>query len=183
LYLASPQQLRRGLFLGIGFGRILLIITCQAFLTKPALSSNKTLQMKPVLNILIALLLLPSIIGCNKDDDNAGGGDTIASVITQGKWVVHYYLNQGKDETGNYSGYVFSFGSSGSLSATVSSNTNSGTWTELIDSGKRKLVITWSGGGIPVVLLELEDDWILKSKSSTLIELTNGTDELHFKKQ
>lgn len=139
--------------------------------------------MKPIRNILVSILVLSSFIGCNKDEDNSSGGDTIASVITQGKWVIHYYLNQGKDETSNYSGYVFSFGNGGSLSATSLSNTTSGSWSELLDSGKTKLIINWNGGGIPVVLLELEEHWVLKSKSSTLIELTNGPDELHFKKQ
>lgn len=136
-------------------------------------------KLKSIWTIGIAVLALA---GCSKSGSTSNPDD-IASVITQGKWVIHYYLNQGKDETGNYAGYVFSFGNAGALSATVSSNTNAGTWTELVDSGKRKLVISWTGGGIPVVLLELEDDWILKSKSSTLIELTNGTDELHFMKQ
>jgi hypothetical protein len=136
-------------------------------------------KLKSIWTIGITVIALA---GCSKSG-STGNPDDIASVITQGRWVIHYYLNQGKDETGNYAGYVFSFGNAGALSATVSSNTNAGTWTELVDSGKRKLVISWAGGGIPVVLLELEDDWILKSKSSTLIELTNGTDELHFMKQ
>src|SRR6185436_13032 len=114
---------------------------------------------------------------------------TLTTILTQGTWTVHLYLNDGKDETNNYTGYVLTFNSNGSLQAAkTGSNTTNGTWSESTDYySKTKLILTWVGGGIPVELLEIQEDWVLKSKSSTLVQLTNtgssGTSELHLHKQ
>lgn len=122
---------------------------------------------------------------CSK---SSGGGtsDTIASVVTSGTWKVHLYMNDTKDETSKYSSYVFTFNSNGSMTAVNGAVTTTGTWTETIDSGKTKFTLKWNGGGIPVLLLQIEEDWQLKTKTATMIELTNVTgvnnDEIHFQK-
>lgn len=141
--------------------------------------------LKSMSSILIVTVLLTGI-SCSK---SSGGGttDTIASIVTQGTWKVHLFLNDTKDETANYSTYTFTFNSNGSMTAVNGGVTTNGTWTETVDSGKTKFVLKWAGGGIPVLLLQIEEDWILKSKSATMIELTDVTatnnDEIHFQKQ
>lgn len=141
------------------------------------------------LKIILPVILISIVVIAVSCSKSSGGGsaDTIASVITQGSWTIHMYLNETKDETANYSGYVFTFNSNGSVSAVKSGVTTTGTWTEVVDSGKRKFILKWNGGGIPVLLLQIEEDWVLKAKSSTLVELLNQTatnnDELHFIKQ
>ncbi len=137
---------------------------------------------------LILLLTFPLFIAtCGKSYDDPATSSTLTSIITQGTWTVHLYLNDGKDETSNYTGYVFTFNSNGSLQAAKGGNNTGGTWSEVADSGKTKLILVWVGGGIPVELLEIEEDWVLKAKSNTLVELTNtgssGTSELHLHKQ
>jgi len=138
---------------------------------------------------LLLLLILPLFFAaCSKNNDDPGSNATLTSIITQGTWVVHFYQNDGKDETSNYTGYVFTFNTNGSMGAEKAANNTAGTWSESTDSySKTKLVFTWVGGGIPVELLEIEEDWVLKAKSSTLVELTNtgssGTSELHLHKQ
>jgi len=138
---------------------------------------------------LLLLLALPLFIAaCSKSEDDPGSGDTLTSIITQGSWVVHLYQNEGKDETSNYTGYVFTFNVNGSMGAKKSGNNTAGTWSESTDYySKTKLIFTWVGGGIPVELLKIEEDWMLKAKSSTVVELTNtgstGTSELHLHKQ
>jgi len=129
------------------------------------------------------------IAACGKSNDDPGSNDTLTTILTQGTWSVHLYLNDGKDETSDYTGYVFTFNSNGSLQAAkTGNNTTSGTWSESTDYyNKTKLTLTWVGGGIPVELLEIQEDWVLKAKSSTIVELTNtgssGTSELHLHKQ
>jgi len=139
---------------------------------------------------LILILGFPLFIAaCGKSNDDPGTNDTLTTILTQGTWTVHLYLNDGKDETNNYTGYVLTFNSNGSLQAAkTGSNTTNGTWSESTDYySKTKLILTWVGGGIPVELLEIQEDWVLKSKSSTLVQLTNtgssGTSELHLHKQ
>ena len=121
-------------------------------------------------------------LACSKSESNDDNG-TVTPVITQGTWTVHYFKHNGIDKTSSLAGYTFTFNSNNSVTASKAGDNTAGTWSEIDDSGKRKLVITWVGGGIPAELLEMEDDWIVKSKSATLIELTDGADELHLHKQ
>lgn len=137
---------------------------------------------------LLLLLAFPVFMtACSKSSDDPGTNESLTSIITQGTWVVHLYKIDGKDETGNYAGYVFTFNTNGSMGAEKAGNNTAGTWSEAADSGKTKLIFTWMGGGIPSELLKIEEDWVLKSKSSTLVELTNtgssGSGELHLHKQ
>ena len=140
---------------------------------------------KSVCSLVVVMTLITGI-SCSK---SSGGGatDTIASIVTQGTWKVHLFLNDTKDETANYSAYTFTFNSNGSMTAANGGVTTNGTWSETVDSGKTKFVLKWAGGGIPVLLLQIEEDWLLKTKSATMIEFTNvsGTnnDEIHFQKQ
>ena len=142
--------------------------------------------LKSVRSILIVTILLTGI-SCSKSNGGSASNETIASIITQGSWKVHLYLNESKDETVSYSSFVFTFNSNGSMAAVNGAVTTTGSWTEAVDSGKRKFTLKWNGGGIPVLLLQIEEDWILKSKSATMIELTDVTatnnDEIHFQKQ
>ena len=138
---------------------------------------------------LILILGFPLFIdACSKSSDAPGANDTLTTILTQGTWTVHLYLNDGKDETTDFTGYVFTFNSNGSLQAAKTGNNTSGTWSESTDYyNKTKLTLAWVGGGIPIELLEIQEDWMLKAKSSTIVELTNtgssGTSELHLHKQ
>lgn len=140
---------------------------------------------KSISSILVVTVLLTGI-SCSKSSGGGSSTDTIASIVTQGTWKVHLYLNEAKDETANYSVYTFTFNSNGSMTAVNGGVTTTGTWTEALDSGKTKFTLKWNGGGIPVLLLQIEEDWVLKTKSATMIELTDVTatnnDEIHFQK-
>jgi len=139
---------------------------------------------------LISSLLLVTVVltglSCSKNN-NSTNNDSISSVITQGNWKVQQYLNETKDETTTYNPYVFTFNSNGSMYAVNGTDTTSGTWTEVLDSNKRKFMLKWNGGGIPVLLLQIEEDWVLTSKSTTMIQLMdqslNNNDVLNFQKQ
>lgn len=137
------------------------------------------------INSMVMVAILFTGLSCSKSS-SGGSSDTIASVVTSGTWKVHLYLNDSKDETSTYSSFVFTFNSNGSMTAVNGAVTTTGTWTESVDSGKRKFTLKWNGGGIPVLLLQIEEDWILKTKSATMIELTNvsatNNDEIHFQK-
>lgn len=133
-------------------------------------------------NISWAILVVGIAIGCGKSGTDAG--NNLSSVISVGSWTIHFYSNKGIDDTADFSGYTFVFNGNGTLTATKGSATTVGTWAEVKESGKTKLVIAWTGAGIPAALTELDEDWMATSITSTLIQLTHtgssGTSELHF---
>lgn len=139
--------------------------------------------MKKLVPVVLAVIALTSIISCSTDDQTMNTNDI------PGLYVIHFFKNDGVDQTSNYNGYTFNFASNGSLSATKQSVLTPGTWSKFTDSGREKLQMTWTGGGVPALLLELEEDWIIKSFSSNLLVLadTSGSSgkvkELHMQKQ
>lgn len=141
--------------------------------------------MKSITLFLAVFVMILTGISCKKD--SSGADNTLSGLVVSGTWSVHLYTDNGADFTNNYSGYSFQFKSGGAMSATKAPTTTSGIWAEVEDSGKTKFILSWVGGAIPVALLEIEEDWVLTSKSSTMIELsnTNGsgvTRVLHFQK-
>jgi major membrane immunogen (membrane-anchored lipoprotein) len=139
--------------------------------------------MKPLSVILLFLAAAGLFTGCSKKNDTPA--DTVASVITQGTWKVHFYSKDGKESTATYSTYTFTFKSDGSLTATTGATTINGVWTEVVDSGKRKFTLTFVGGGIQIAMLEIQEDWLVDSKTSMMIELSNSGGSpkvLHFQK-
>ncbi len=139
--------------------------------------------MKKLVTMVIAVVSLTSLIRCSTNDQTMNSNDVV------GNWIVHQFMDDGQNKTSNYSGYVFAFSNGGALSATKSGNATAGTWSKFTDSGREKLTLSWNGGGIPVELLEIEEDWIIKSNSNGLMVLadtsgsTGKVKELHFQKQ
>lgn len=115
-------------------------------------------------NIKISLLPLALFFlffsACKKSDDTLpgpGGSVTPAS----GQWKITYFFDK-KDETSNYTGYVFDFGNTGALKASNGSQTWTGTWSSGYDDSANKFLIDFNGS-VPSALSELEEDWrILK---------------------
>ena len=122
--------------------------------------------MKKLLSIYLPLVLFSILFACSTDND------PLANVV-EGMWTVHLFTDDGQNKTSNYNGYTFNFNSNGSLTATIQSVATPGTWSKFTDSGREKLELHWMGGGIPVVLLEIEEDWILKSNVNNLMVLTD----------
>ena len=142
--------------------------------------------MKKVIFItsVIAVFLFFS---CQKDDDNITAISTtsVTNTITSGTWRITYYWDTDHDETANYNGYNFTFGSGNVLTATKSGASVTGTWTTLTDDSKTKLVIAFS---TPASLVEISDDWHVFERTDTRIKLQDvsgggsGTDLLTFEK-
>ena len=130
---------------------------------------------------LFAIFLLSLFIACSTGDDSTlPPGNSI-----EGNWAVHLFTDGGQNKTSNYSGYVFGFNGNGSVTATKAMDITPGTWSKT----SNKLSLHWTGGGIPVVLLEIEEDWVITSNNNSLMVLTdtvgNGgkVKELHFQRQ
>ncbi len=59
--------------------------------------------------------------------------ESITNNVTTGTWSITNFIDSGKNETGDFMGYGFSFNSNGSLVAENGSNTETGTWSITID--------------------------------------------------
>jgi len=152
------------------------------------------------LSIILMLAISFMSMQCSSDDDNSPNDNTVEiqdviSIASSGNWVVTYFFDTDSEETSNYSGYEFTFGASGVLTASNGTNTYTGTWSVTDDSNSSDddssdddidFNISFVS---PPDFEELSDDWDIISYSATKIELIDvsggngGTDYLTFEKQ
>lgn len=137
----------------------------------------------------IVLIVLPVFMlagfGCNNSDDDLPSNSNISQTLTSaGGWKVSYYFDKDKDETNDFSGFIFRFNADGSLESTRNGATTTGTWAITSNDGTQRLVISSGSGAKP--LSDLDDDWIITEKSDNQIKLKDDNDdhleELHFEK-
>lgn len=121
---------------------------------------------------------------CNSGTNS---GDNLSDTLTatNSVWVVGSYLDNGVDETSDFTAYEFYFETSGVVKAKTASTTDSGVWKSL--DGATKLFIEFTTN---TVLQELNDnDWKVIEITDTLIKLEadsnsgTETDTLIFNKK
>jgi len=140
---------------------------------------------KPIFTLFVLTLFL--FVSCNKDGDNTSqiSTTTVTNTIVSGTWKITYYWDADHEETTNYSGYNFVFGSGNILTAMKSGSSVTGTWTTFLDDSKTKLVLGFS---TPTSFVELSDDWHVIERTDARIKLQDisggngGTDYLTFEK-
>jgi hypothetical protein len=135
--------------------------------------------------LFISLLFLAS--SCKKVKVKS-----VDKALTSGSWKVVHFSEDGDDETNHFNGYSFSFNDDGSVVATNSSTTISGTWSLNKDNSNDD-----SSSDVDLILNfpatndfdELNDDWDIISQSDSRIELKDvsggngGSDLLTFEKK
>ncbi|MRG45805.1 hypothetical protein GFS24_11815 [Chitinophaga sp. SYP-B3965] len=114
----------------------------------------------------IALVML-LFVSCSRDD-NSPAIDPNAP--TSGTWRVTLFSERGDNETNDFNGYTFTFGSNGTAVATKNGANQNGTWS--ISSKKFNLDLgVKSDANKP--LGELTDDWKIISVGTNEIKLTD----------
>ena len=143
---------------------------------------------------LFCLALLGFSISCDSDTNNDVimlDRSEIEAAVKSGQWHVSYYFDD-KDETGDYSGYAFTFNANGTLTASNGSVSVSGAWSitdsdssdDSSDSDVDFNIFFTS----PELFEELADDWDIKKFANNKIELFDvsggdgTTDYLTFEK-
>lgn len=117
------------------------------------------------IKLIVAILALNAItVSCSRSLDNPN------NVIVDGTWKVTLFTDSGNDETSDFSGYSFTFGNNGTVTATKSGASQNGMWSTSsnkfnIDLGPK--VDTNKPLG------ELTDDWKIISSSATELKLTD----------
>lgn len=112
-------------------------------------------------------LLASALHGCssNDKDDNPPGA------VTSGSWRVSTFSERGSDETGDFSGYTFTFSAGGEARAVKGGVSKTGSWSM---SGSTRFNIDFGAKtDANKPLGELTDDWKIISISSTQIKLTD----------
>ncbi|MEE1896908.1 hypothetical protein V1389_01080 [Flavobacterium rakeshii] len=150
---------------------------------------------KHVLKLMLACTLITVLLSCSSDDDNSSvSTDTsqIVSAAQSGTWSITSFVDSGNDETNHFTGYAFTFGSNGVLTAVNGDTTVTGTWSVTTDdsnddnpSGDVDFNIAFAS---PADFVDLTDDWDIVTVTSTTISLIDvsggngGTDTLVFQK-
>ncbi|MDC7999141.1 hypothetical protein [Gilvibacter sediminis] len=148
--------------------------------------------MKTIKSSLFALLAVVALttVSCSEDDNNNNNNNAAANLLAEelrntassGTWRVSRYEDNGQNETSDYNGYSFTFGSDGMLTATNSSNTVTGTWSVTVDSSSSDSSDDDGSDdsddvdfniffASPADFEELSDDWDIVSRTDTRIEL------------
>ena len=96
--------------------------------------------------------------------------DTTQIITQQGGWKVTWYWDKDKDETTDFSGYVFHFRDTGTFDAVRNGSTTSGTWEirTSSDSSQRLVIVS---GSAAKPLSNLDDDWLILNITDNKIEL------------
>lgn len=137
--------------------------------------------------VFLCLFGMIALTSCKKNKTQ----DDIESNVQSGTWRITKFIDSGSDETANFSGYNFTFNSSGSLSTTNGTNSYDGTWSitdsNSDDDSQDDLHFNISFN-LNNYFDDLNDDWEFVSNSATMIELIDisggngGTDYLTFVK-
>lgn len=145
--------------------------------------------MKTIKLASIVIFSLLFAISCTKDNIDIA---KVKSNVQSGTWRITKFIDSGVDETNYFTGYNFTFNSSGVLNANNGTNNYNGTWS-ITDSNSNDDSPNDLDFNIYFNLtnnfLDLNDDWDFISQSSTKIELIDvsggngGTDYLTFEKK
>ena len=142
--------------------------------------------------LVASLTLLLSFTACNPDDNSATPDNPIVEQVQSGDWIITSFIDSGKDETNHFTGYTFTFGANGALTATKGSQAYTGTWSITNDdsnddnpSGDVDFNIFFN---LTNDFEDLNEDWHIISQSDDKIELIHvsggngGTDYLTFER-
>jgi hypothetical protein len=145
--------------------------------------------MKSINLAILGIFSLLLVLSCTKDNISIA---EVKSNVQTGTWRITKFIDSGKDETNYFTGYNFTFNSSGVLNANNGTNNYNGTWS-ITDSNSNDDSRNDLDFNIYFNLtnnfLDLNDDWDFISQSSTKIELIDvsggngGTDYLTFEKK
>ena len=145
--------------------------------------------------ILMALFMLNVASTCSNDDDNNSSADpsAVISTVTSGTWRITNFMEDNTNHTSDFTGYNFTFATSGAVTASNGTNTQTGVWSvtnddDDDDSNSSNDLDFNIGFSTPADFAELTEDYDIVSRTSTKIVLTHvsggggGTDFLTFEK-
>lgn len=136
------------------------------------------------LTLGLSLAFIGSSCSTSFSDSIAQINADTASLSGSGAWKVTKFVEDGKNETSDYSSQEFYFEDEGQFRVVgADGSTYKGTWARTTDDGLPRLVIRISG---TKDLEEIDDDWVLELFNETVIELRDDNlaskEVLHFER-
>lgn len=110
----------------------------------------------------------PDEMVIEKNCSNNTNTSDLATVITNGTWIVANYNDSGQDETDDYNGYQLTFNTDETVDAVKDTVTISGTWLTTIDDGQLKMILDF---GAQTPFNEFNDDWDVYDVQASRVEL------------
>lgn len=149
-----------------------------------------------LISIIVGLFIIISVTSCKKDDENPADDsqDTVQTIVQNGSWRITKFIDSETNETNHFSGYIFTFNTSGVVNANNGTNNYDGTWSitdsdSSDDDHQDDLDLDFNiNFNLTNDFEDLNDDWNFISHSTTKIELIDvsggngGTDYLTFEK-
>ena len=143
-------------------------------------------------SLLFSLAALFYLTSCSNNDPIIPSQNAIENNVKTGAWKIISFVNSGKDETNQFNGFTFTFGSNDIITSTNGSVTYSGTWnisdSNLNDDNPKDLDFNIQFN-LSNDFESLSEDWQIEVQTPTRIELIHtsggygGTDFLTFEKQ
>ena len=150
-------------------------------------------------SLLTAFFCCVFLLSCDSEEDSSNvitqaDMDAIRSTALSGSWRISYFFDTDKEETSNFEGYAFIFGSDGSVTAVKDATEVSGTWSitdsnSTDDSPDDSSDVDFNlNFPSPEMFMDLTDDWDILEYSQNQIKLIDisggngGTDYLTFQK-
>ena len=136
---------------------------------------------------LATIFIALGLTSCKKDEPSTSNITTsnVTTTVSAGTWRVTYYWDTNRDETANFNGFNFTFGTSNLVSASNGILNINGTWSTANDNSKVKLILAFTTNAN---FIEISDDWHVIERTETKIRLQDvsggngGTDYLTFEK-
>jgi hypothetical protein len=124
---------------------------------------------------------LPLVFLLNSCDENdsdpvlTASEESLINAVQNGAWRITLFVEDGEDETSDYSGIRLNFLPDGKLNAANNGQAFlQGSWKTLRDDGQTELWITFVGNE---KLEEISDDWYVISATDVKIELEDDNDQ------
>jgi hypothetical protein len=127
--------------------------------------------MKTILQLIIVSLTFLS--ACTRDNNNVVPSNALTSVITQNRWVVTGFTQDGNDRSFLFGGYRFTFGSNFSVLAVKGNNAAAanGTWSSGAINGRSTLLLDF---GSAQDFERLNGNWETVELTSSFFRLQRG---------
>ena len=117
--------------------------------------------------------LVMFLVASCSDDSSDSVKDEVKSSVSAGTWRVTSFTEDDLDETAHFSGYNFTFGTGGDLTATNGTNTYTGSWSLSSNSSDDSyddldFNIAFTN---PSEFEDLSEDWEVLNHTATRLEL------------
>lgn len=127
-------------------------------------------------------MVVVAFSSCKKSATDTNPNFSLTELLTSGPWEITYFNDGTNDRASNFSGYTFTFLSSGKMYAANTTETVTGAWTN--ENSASQLNITIAGNS---PLPYLNKSWIISSTANSTIILqddnSGNISEIHLVKK